>query len=291
MEVKDWIKDAIDLYNKDYSYLRIGRALNVDRKRVAIELKKLGYLPKYSFVSRNGVNREFDIWRKYNFNEDFFEKIDTEEKAYWLGYSYADGYVSSTKSSYELYVQERDLEHLKKFQKSINSNHKLTTHRKKMTYNGKEREYIGYRLTLNSEKFKHDLIKKGCVENKSKILKFPSFRQVPKRLQHHFIRGYIDGDGCWSVKKKLVSLEVIGTQDFLEGIIKSLNMHTNTIHNLKGKNNDTGVKRINYSGEYSYKIFNMLYKDATIYMDRKYKKAKLSCRLNPKSNEGLRELE
>jgi hypothetical protein len=31
--------------------------------------------------------------QKYKINEDFFQEIDTEEKAYWLGFLYADGYI------------------------------------------------------------------------------------------------------------------------------------------------------------------------------------------------------
>lgn len=54
-----WIEKAIELYNKDFSYMRIGKELEVDRKKVAKELKSLGYSPKYSFKERNGVERKF----------------------------------------------------------------------------------------------------------------------------------------------------------------------------------------------------------------------------------------
>ena len=30
---------------------------------------------------------------EYNYNEKYFETIDNEHKAYWLGFLYADGYV------------------------------------------------------------------------------------------------------------------------------------------------------------------------------------------------------
>ena len=30
---------------------------------------------------------------EYNYNEKYFETIDSEHKAYWLGFLYADGYV------------------------------------------------------------------------------------------------------------------------------------------------------------------------------------------------------
>ena len=58
------------------------------------------------------------------------------------------------------------------------------------------------RILLTSEKTVNDLIDKGCFRNKTKILKFPTEDQVPKHLIHHFIRGYIDGDGSISYYKK-----------------------------------------------------------------------------------------
>ena len=43
---------------------------------------------KCSLTDEQRLNR-----RKYNVNDSYFEKIDTEHKAYWLGFIYADGYI------------------------------------------------------------------------------------------------------------------------------------------------------------------------------------------------------
>ncbi len=115
-----WLKEAIELYKKDLSYLRIGKELGINRKIISKVLKGNGYAPKYSFKTTGGVIRNYKIWRKYSFDEDYFEIIDNEHKAYWLGFLYADGYVNSQKSSFELRVQEKDLSHLEKFKKDIN---------------------------------------------------------------------------------------------------------------------------------------------------------------------------
>ncbi len=149
---------------------------------------------------------------------------------------------------------------------------------------------IQYRLIVKN--LKKDLIKQGCLENKSLILKFPTEEQVPKHLIHHFIRGYIDGDGCYVLKKNKyigknkvtisygVSIEIVGTKNFCEGYINSLELHKNKIHSLHKKEN--GVKRVMYGGKYSLKIINKIYNNATIYLDRKYEKIKkLLCRLRP----------
>ena len=39
-------------------------------------------------------------YRKYFHQEDFFETIDTEEKAYWLGFMFADGYIINNENKY-----------------------------------------------------------------------------------------------------------------------------------------------------------------------------------------------
>ena len=59
--------------------------------------------------------------RKYYCNEDFFEKIDTEKKAYWLGFIMADGYVQSHNNGKYLCIglKIEDKGHLEKFKKDI----------------------------------------------------------------------------------------------------------------------------------------------------------------------------
>ena len=59
--------------------------------------------------------------------------IDTEEKAYWLGFIYADGYIinsikGKTSDAFGITLQEKDKGHLEKFKKSINSNHPILTY-------------------------------------------------------------------------------------------------------------------------------------------------------------------
>ena len=135
--------------------------------------------------------------RKYNYNENYFEKIDSPEKAYCLGFWYADGYVE-TSPNHVISIAQIDLQKdiLEKIAHEFGSD--------KPIYERKhEKGRIFYVLQFNGEKLTSDLIKLGCTTNKSLTLQFPTYKIVPIEFMSHFIRGYFDGDGCiWNGKRK-----------------------------------------------------------------------------------------
>lgn len=63
-----------------------------------------------------------DRTKRYVYNKYFFEVIDTEEKAYWLGFIYADGYHNEKYHSIKITLKTSDYEHLLKFNKAIDGN-------------------------------------------------------------------------------------------------------------------------------------------------------------------------
>ncbi len=114
---------------------------------------------------------------------------------------------------------------------------------------------------------KNDLIRLGCIPSKTKTLEFPSVDIVPKHLMRHFIRGYFDGDGCITTtnKGKQVSVEILGTDSMIDGFIMWTELHKN-----KYIFNHSDIKRAIYTGIYAMEILDKLYKNTTIYLDRKY---------------------
>lgn len=130
-----------------------------------------------------------------NYNENYFDIIDTSQKAYFLGLMYADGYIShSTRKNGSVYyimsisLQVQDKSVLEKLRNEMNRPNELIL----VKTNGKRNPQ--YRFTVSGEKIHHDLEKHGCIERKSLNLQFPT--TVPEELMSHFIRGYFDGDGC-----------------------------------------------------------------------------------------------
>lgn len=76
------IEDIIAMYQNNISLREIERLTHHGRPQIAKMLENLG-------IKTTSGNH----YRKYFFDFDFFEKIDNELKAYWLGFMYADGCV------------------------------------------------------------------------------------------------------------------------------------------------------------------------------------------------------
>jgi hypothetical protein len=179
---------------------------------------------------------------EYYYNENYFTQIDTEEKAYWLGFLYADGYIEPIYRKQKIKamravigLQEADRNHLEKFLIHIESNAPITQNITILNH----KNYYSNRVRINNTKMCKDLIKLGCVNNKSLILKFPNDDIIPKHLIRHFIRGYFDGDGCVYYKEgekidnrnkkkykyKRLMVSIVGTESFLNSLIDVFKQH------------------------------------------------------------------
>ena len=145
---------------------------------------------------------------------------------------YADGNVRKRKNQSIIQIKVNDHEIIEKFIKSINGNMSVSHYTNSV---GKTISAIH----LTSDKMFSDLIKQGCIPNKSLILTFPNKYQVPENLINHFIRGYFDGDGSisygirerYSVRKKQntkrlsMNAEFVGTKEMLIGINNYINFN------------------------------------------------------------------
>jgi hypothetical protein len=202
--------------------------------------------------------------RIYEVNDDYFAKIDTEDKAYFFGFMSADGYNSEEKGIISLSIY--DLEILEKFQKYIESQRNPKSYPKP---NDKQIHV----LTVRSNKMSQDLAKLGCVQRKSLILKFPTAEQVPDSLIRHYIRGYNDGNGCIHIGKKVVSVKITSTKNWCESlsfIYDRLGIKNSIQYNACKTNNITSNITVggNLAAE---KCLEWLCEGANIYLQRKYK--------------------
>ncbi len=260
----------------------------IDKMSITEIAKKIKYAVStvYNFLIFRKIpfRNASDRHKKYTINENFFAVVDTEEKAYFLGYLYADGYLH--KDKYHIALQqtgEENKEILLKLNKLIESNRPLDFI-KMSKYNKRHGLIRGdvYRLNIDNKKMTYDLIKLGCVQKKSLILKFPTTNQVPSHLIRHFIRGYFDGDGCLSfyfpkIRKGEVmqgQARVTSTKEFVQGLGKITNKELGiTYHLLKKMDNDKNSYDYQVSGNYqSLRFMEFIYKDCSIRLQRKHDK-------------------
>lgn len=250
-----------NLYKQNMSTLDISKKFNISR----------------SMVSRYVKNINKKHYRKYAINEDFFDVIDSEEKAYFLGFLYADGGNIKKQNFIRIDLAEKDIDILQKLSKLIyieNSEYHIKLQNRKKIYKDKEVIYNSAYLNINSKHICEQLEFLGCTPKKSLILTFPkSF--INNELQRHFIRGYYDGDGgiyLTNIKNRCATAKITSTIEFCKSITGIILSNTNVkfgnpYNNIKNKN----VHSISISGNRQIATFlNWLYKDSTIHLNRKY---------------------
>lgn len=260
-------KDVIPRYIKGESLSKLSKEFNVSIKTLSKKLKERGI----TIVNHQNETK---------FDESIFDNIDTEEKAYWLGFIFADGYLSSRDYGFELSLKSSDVEHLYKF-------NKFTKHNKNNVKLGEakigNKVFIRCRWGIVNKHLWSTLNSYGCTPRKSLTLEFPKLNN--NKLIRHFIRGYFDGDGCISyyVKKSTIlpKVSLLGTMNFLKVLQTYLIEYEKTIKTsiLTDKRmKNTYVLSVSTTDAESF--LDYLYKDSSIYLDRKFNRYKIfkSCR-------------
>lgn len=199
--------------------------------------------------------------RKYKLNEDYFQSIDSEEKAYWLGFIAADGcvYIDKNKKcrrSLNIELSIRDINLLKKFKKSLNSEHPIKINKKRNSCS----------LRISSKKIADDLIELGIVPRKTFVLKFPT---IKKEYDSHFIRGYFDGDGCWYIRKDGgITFNIATASDKFRKEIKEILCKKLNFKYTK----DNNIKVVYCGSRQSKRFYDFIYRNASVWLERKKNK-------------------
>lgn len=215
------------------------------------------------------------VLRKFRLNENFFENIDTEEKAYMLGFLYADGNVQTDRL--QISLAKVDTEILEKFSKLLLDGNVQLYEYKCKNINAQPK----VSLYIINKKIVNDLISHGCVPRKTFVLNFPDLQ---KHLISHFIRGYFDGDGMLVIyerlaprcitKGKFAEFSILSTKEMLDVIAKYFqHLGINCKWDKRWKNQDNNNYTLRIHGNQQIrKVCDYLYKDATIYLKRKHDK-------------------
>lgn len=249
-----------DLSDIEKSEILNQRKIGTTEKEISVKFD-ISLRQYYNLLKLNNVERKNKVVR-YNFDEDYFESIDTEDKAYFLGFIVADGCISDKTNTIKIIQKEIDI--LYEFKKYINSDGGIFTSKNKNISS----------FSVSSAKTKNDLEKLGIHSNKTMVVKYPG---IPDNLQNHFMRGVFDGDGCITLRTDKRDNQQRGQVNICSGsydFIKDYYDKLVLFANLSGRNKIRCPKGtyhvVDWGGLSDVEnIYNFLYKDSTIYLKRK----------------------
>jgi hypothetical protein len=249
-----------DLSDIEKSEILNQRKLGTTEKEISVKFD-ISLRQYYNLLKLNNIERKNKVV-KYDFNEFYFETIDSEDKAYFLGFIVADGCVSDKTNTIKIIQKETDI--LYEFKKYINSDG--------VVFTSKNRNISSF--SVSSSKTKSDLEKLGIHSNKTMIVKYPN---IPNNLQNHFMRGVFDGDGCITLRTDKRDRQQRGQVNICSGsydFIKDYYDKLVLFANLSGRNKIRCPKGtyhvVDWGGLSDVEnIYNFLYKDSTIFLKRK----------------------
>lgn len=243
---KEEIEEIKKLYKENKSVKELKDIFNCSETAIRRVLKE--DIPKRILLKRDS---------------DYFSKIDSQNKAYIVGFTAADGCITSYKSgknnTLTYSINKKDIKVLEFIKKELKSEHNITyLNRNNLV-----------RFCLNDNKLCEDLIKLGVTKNKSKTLKNIVYN-IPEEFRNSFLLGYFDGDGSiYKVEsKKQFGINIRGTYEFLSGYLE----HFNIDHVLR-KYDSTWIlagTRKQMLLDFYYKMY--LESPPEFFLERKYNK-------------------
>ncbi len=249
-------------------YAEIVRKHTVDERKPSDIAQDYGVLEgtirkilqsKHAYIKRST--------RTHSCNENYFNSIYDERRAYFLGLLYADG--CNNKRGVVLGLCEPDQYLLQELIKALESPVTIKERHRRKPFH--KRKFV---CSIWSQKLSRELSAKGCVPAKSLILQFPTPFQVPIDLMSHFLRGYMDGDGCIRYtqgKSKQLYLSFTSSRPFCGGLNAFLLKYFG-FDGMFHTYNHSSAMDLKLSTRKAIVLLDYIYSDASIKMHRKFNK-------------------
>lgn len=252
--LEEYKDEIINMYvNQKKSGCDIGKLYGCHENTI------LRHLRKWGITTRNAASDRYN--GTHSINIHYFDKVDTEHKAYWLGYIFADGHIDKKKGlTFCCNVQDVDI--LEKLKVDFSCDYPIRMRKNNM------REMV-----ICSRYLGETLFNIGFTHNKSYEVDFKKIlTYIPNELMHHFLRGMFDGDGSIRyydydyIAGYQYHFGYTGLKEVCEFVANFLKLKTKI-----SREHNTHTYSISTSNAPMIKyIYNVLYKDATIYCERKY---------------------
>ena len=255
---KEVQKNIVDYYlSRPMSLQECSNKFNLCKPTIAKVLND-NNIPRYS------KNQIFNP----NFEESYFETIDKEAKAYYIGFIITDGnvHISSEKKAnrqamISITQKENDAYILQTFLDEVKSN-------RSVGHDGRG----CCQCAVMSNKMADDLSKYGIVPRKTIYAYLPTFK---KELMPHLIRGILDGDG--NIKSKQTkrrhehAVSFCGSHPLMEDIANYLSEELGISKPNVYDYSDRQLSEIKWQRKDEiHLIYNYLYNNASIFLKRKH---------------------
>lgn len=252
---------------------QVRKSITEEEKQKALNLKKEGLtldvisnklnIPKYTLRKSkiHLINKEVDRIETYYTNLDYFNEINTEDKAYYLGLIYADGSVDTKRLRLEL--QKEDCYIIKKWRDIISPNRPIY-------YSKRKNKKATGCLTLNS-KYWLDKLKVYNIEPR-KSFHNTSLSKLSKEMMPHFVRGLFDGDGSVYINSNALRIKFIGNtlsiKELIDYLVKEINITPVKLHTGKPYKIYTSYFTIARKNDIK-KLYDYMYDNSCFYLNRK----------------------
>lgn len=240
-------EEIIQLYQSGKSQSQIAEQIGCDESNIS------------RLLTRNGIETRFH----YSVDHHFFSRIDTEEKAYTLGFFTADG--SNHSKNNTISIDICDLDVLEQIKIAMQYNGSISIHEPPKKFLHRQKHY---RLTIGSQQLSKDLFNKGCPPKKTFLTRCPTEEEVSTKLIRHYTRGLFDGDGSVFKTTNGWHICIAGTTALLDPLRHKVHCQCGVMLGLypHGK---IYVAKIGGNNQVR-QFLDWLYADATIYMERKH---------------------
>ena len=288
-----WSEQEIDNLKKlvigNKSASEISYELKRSYKSICCKMYELGIMIKDKTDEQKSLYR-----RVYTVNDDYFENIDSQKKAYWLGWMITDGYVieklHTTRGDIKsnrvgLHLQSIDEYVLIDFKNDLNTNFPIKNKRKRTVKEFKNKHTGEIRsinsnesktLDMTSAKMVQDLSKYGIHQNKTYDVVFP--KELKEEFYPGFISGVISGDGSVNIKDnhhkgKIIRVNIAGTENLLKGIKEALvkNIGFNPEKKIMKLNSSKCLYNIELNQTETFALHEWFQKNDVKLMERKQK--------------------
>lgn len=222
---------------------------------------------------------------KFIFNEKIFDDINTKEKAYWIGFLYADGYIVKQSCSFGLGLKESDKEHLENFLKflQIQNDFNNVLHYDLKTHS--------YKIIIGRKHTYEALKNLGFTNTKSYDTNTKVWDNIPQDYKKDFILGIWDGDGSFGFSKsnRQLSSLISNNDNLIYKISEYINNHLGeNFSKVKAKTPGDNYCRIRFSDNKAKIFGDWVYKDCVnCFLPRKYQKYQ-KMKIGNKSNKGFK---